>query len=134
MSSDQSIQSALGDETDTTIQGDANDIPKDTNSCSAEEKEQKYTCWGLGRGVDITKPTPWLNKTSFQVRRVNNADLIETNEGGLLKGYTDVVSSSTTIHYQVKAGVKAPDVPLSIGVDAENSHRVLLKACCGSEG
>ena len=86
------------------------------------EPEQQYILWGLGRGVDITKPTPWLEKTSFQVRKVRSADLIETDEGGLLKTYRDVVSNSTTIHSQVRSGVKAPDIPLSIGVDAEYSH------------
>ena len=96
--------------------------------------EDKLTKWGLGRGVDITKPTPWLDKTSFQVRAVCKKDLIETDEGGLLKGYSEEVNSSTTIHYQVRAGVKAPDVPLSIGVDSEysrtdcsNKHVVGLK-------
>ena len=86
------------------------------------EPEQQYTLWGLGRGVDITKPTPWLEKTSFQVRKVRSADLFETDEGRLLKAYSDVVSNSTTIHSQVRSGVKAPDIPLSIGVDAEYSH------------
>ena len=86
------------------------------------EPEQQYILWGLGRGVDITKPTPWLEKTSFQVRKVRSADLIETDEGGLLKAYSDVLSNSTTIHSQVRSGVKAPDIPLSIGVDAEYSH------------
>ena len=77
---------------------------------------------GLGRGVDITKPTPWLEKTAFQVREVNKDDLIVTDEGGLLKGYSDVVNSTTTIHNQVRAGVKAPDIPLNIGVDSEYSR------------
>ena len=114
------------------------DSTKDTNLSSSDEKtttnkelipskkeltpEEKYTLWGLGRGVDITKPTPWLNKTSFQVRKVSGADLIETDEGGLVKQYTEVVSSSTTIHSQVSSGLKAPDIPLTIGVDAEYSH------------
>ena len=112
-----------------------------TNTSETEVKElspaelrKKFTLCGLGRGVDITKPTPWLEKTSFQVRVVRPEDLIETDEGGLLKGYSEEVNSSTTIHYQVRAGVKAPDVPLTIGVDSEysrtdcsNKHVVGLK-------
>lgn len=78
--------------------------------------------WGLGRGVDITKETPWLEKSSFQVRAVCIQDLVETDEGGLLKGYSDLVNSTTTIRSQVQAGVKAPDVPISIGVDLEYSR------------
>ena len=100
----------------------------------SEELSKKLTKWGLGRGVNITKPTPWLEKTPFQARAVCADDLIETDEGGLLKGYSEEVNSSTTIHYQVRAGVKAPDVPLSIGVDSEysrtdcsNKHVVGLK-------
>ena len=95
---------------------------------------EELTEWGLGRGVDITKQTPWLDKTPFQVRAVRTDDLIMTDEGGLLKGYSEEVNSSTTIHYQVRAGVKAPDVPLTIGVDSEysrtdcsNKHVVGLK-------
>ena len=90
---------------------------------SPAELRKKFTLCGLGRGVDITKPTPWLEKTSFQVRAVRPEDLIETDEGGLLKGYSEEVNSSTTIHYQVRAGVKAPDVPLTIGVDSEYSRK-----------
>ena len=56
------------------------------------------------------------------MRKVRSDDLIETDEGGLLKAYSDVVSNSTTIHSQVRSGVTAPDIPLSIGVDAEYSR------------
>ena len=110
---------------------------KDASELETKNKlltPEQLTEWGLGRGVDITKQTPWLDKTSFQVRVVRTDDLIITDEGGLLKGYSEQVNSSTTIHYQVRAGVKGPDVPLSIGVDSEysrtdcsNKHVVGLK-------
>ena len=29
------------------------------------KSRERYALLGLGRGVDITKPTPWLQKTSF---------------------------------------------------------------------
>ena len=100
--------------------GPAKELPqKEEKKLTPEELKERYTLWGLGRGVDITKPTPWLDKTPFQVRAVCTSHLIETDEGGLLKGYSDVVNNSTTIHSQVRTGVKAPDVPLAIGVDAE---------------
>ena len=60
-----------------------------------------------------------MEKTAFQVRAVKGNELIETDDGGLLKGYSEVVSTSTTIHSQVRSGIKAPNTPLSIGVDAE---------------
>jgi hypothetical protein len=91
----------------------------DEKKLKSEELAKRYSKWGLGRGVDITKPTPWLEKTSFQVRDVRLEDLIETDEGGLLKGYSDLVNNSTTVYSQIRSGVKAPDVPLSIGVDLE---------------
>ena len=83
---------------------------------------QRYELWGLGRGVDITKEAPWLEKTAFQVRRVDQKDIVETDEGGLLRGYDELVSNNTTIHSEVRAGIKAPHTPLSIGVDTEYSR------------
>ena len=59
---------------------------------------QRYELWGLGRGVDITKEAPWLEKTAFQVRRVDPKYIVETDEGGLLRGYDELVSHNTTIH------------------------------------
>ena len=97
-----------------------NDPPeKEEEEKQLTPEELRWALLGLGRGVDITKPTPWMDKTSFQVRAVCIHDLIVTDEGRLLKGYSDVVNNSTTIHSQVRAGVKAPDVPLAIGVDTE---------------
>ena len=102
------------------------EISTDSATASTDQKTsdgtddvKQWTLWGLGRGVDITKPTPWLEKTSFQVRKVDAEDIIITDEGGLLKGYSETVNNSTTLHSQVRAGVKAPDTPISIGVDAE---------------
>ena len=94
----------------------------DEDSMPHEELREQCEKWGLGRGVDITKQTPWMEKTSFQVRAVRTEHLLETDEGGLLKGYSDLVDSSTSIHSQVQAGVKAPNVPLAIGVDSEYSR------------
>ena len=112
----------------------ANTLETEVKELPPAELRKKFTLCGLGRGVNITKHTPWMEKTSFQARAVRPEDLIETDEGGLLKGYSEEVNSSTTIHYQVRAGVKAPDVPLTIGVDSEysrtdcsNKHVVGLK-------
>ena len=112
--------------------GASNDPPEkeeEEKQLTPEELKKRCKLLGLGRGVDITKPTPWMDKTSFQVRAVCIHDLIETDEGRLLKGYSDVVNNSTTIHSQVRAGVKAPDVPLAIGVDTEytRANRLLLE-------
>ena len=92
------------------------------NNTSSLSPTQRYELLGLGRGVDITKETPWLEKTAFQVRRVDEKDIVETDEGGLLRGYDELVSNNTTIHYEVRAGIKAPHTPLSIGLDTEYSR------------
>ena len=81
--------------------------------------EERYALWGLGRGINITKPTPWLDKTAFQVRVVIKDDIIETDDGGLLKAYSEELRSRSSVSTEVNAGIKAPNAPLSIGVDAE---------------
>ena len=119
---DKEQEKATTDKGKSKSGGASNDPPEkeeEEKQLTPEELKKRCTLLGLGRGVDITKPTPWMDKTSFQVRAVCIHDLIETDEGRLLKGYSDVVNNSTTIHSQVRAGVKAPDVPLAIGVDTE---------------
>lgn len=86
---------------------------------------QRYARWGLGRGIDITKPTPWLQKTSFQVRSVGRGDIIETDDGGLLLAYSDEIRSTTTLHSEVTAGFKPPDLPINIGVEHEYTRSTL---------
>ena len=86
---------------------------------SPQELKEQCKLWGLGRGVNIITKTPWMDKTSFQVRSVRSEDLVVTDEGGLLKGYSDVVNNSTTVHSQIRANAEAP---LTIGVDSEYSR------------
>ena len=84
--------------------------------------QEYYMLLGLGRGVDITKGTPWLEKSSFQVRQVLENDIIETDDGGLQRGYDEEISSETTLRSEIHGKVRAPDTPLNIGVDAEYSR------------
>lgn len=91
----------------------------------ANAKEKQYALWGLGRGIDITKPTPWLEKTSFQVRKVEIHKIIETDDGGLLKEYSDEIRCRTDLNCEVKSGVKAANAPLTIGVAAEYTRSSL---------
>ena len=89
---------------------------KGTEKSTAEKSSQKYIdneCskfdrWGLGRGVDITKQTPWLEKTSFQVRAVSPKVILETDDGGLLKAFSEEVRSKTTVNSEVQAGIVRP--------------------------
>lgn len=84
-----------------------------------------YALWGLGRGVDITKPKPWLEKTSFEVRKVHNEHIIVTKDGGLLQAYNEEIRSRASLHSEVKAGLKPPNLPIKIGVDAEYTRTTL---------
>ena len=108
-----------GMESNPEISTDSATASTDQKTSDGTDDVKQWTLWGLGRGVDITKATPWLEKTSFQVRKVDAEDIIITDEGGLLKGYSETVNNNTTVHSQIRAGVKAPDTPISIGVDAE---------------
>lgn len=84
-----------------------------------------FALWGLGRGVDITKARPWLEKTSFEVRKVHNEHIIVTKDGGLLQVYNEEIRSRASLHSEVKAGLKPPNLPIKIGVDAEYTRSTL---------
>lgn len=74
---------------------------------------------GLGRGVDITKTSPWLEKSSFQVRRVDVENIIGTEEGGSLQNYEREIVSIQDQQCELKASITVPKSPVTIGVDAE---------------
>ena len=66
--------------------------PKTTASVTAcavlTEKEMgRMIDMGLGRGVDATDASPWVSKSSFQVRDVTFDSVIGTEEGGALQSY-----------------------------------------------
>ena len=77
---------------------------------------------GLGRGVDITKKFPWLDKSSFQVRPVDLDNIIGTEEGGFLQNYEREVISIQEQQGELKASIAIPQSPVMIGVDAEQSR------------
>lgn len=76
---------------------------------------------GLGRGVDATNPTPWLNKKAFQVRQVTFDNIIGTEEGNLYQGFVNEVES--TEHFQTNLSASVPVSQLvGIGIDSELSR------------
>lgn len=77
---------------------------------------------GLGRGLDATNPKPWMNKSSFHVRRICSKEVVETNEGGILQRYVNEIDSTRTQVAKMKLSVTYPQSPLSIGVDGELSR------------
>ena len=79
---------------------------------------------GLGRGVDATDASPWLHKSSFQVRRIHIDNIIGTEEGGSMQSYEREVSSVTTQQTDLKASVAIPQAPINLGLEGEQSRSV----------
>ena len=79
---------------------------------------------GLGRGVDATKPYPWQNKSSYQVRTITTdcANIIGTEESGQRRYYEGEVNSVLTQQLNTKLTIKEPSNSLAIGIDAEGSR------------
>ena len=76
---------------------------------------------GLGRGVDGTNPTPWLNKSSFQVREVTFKNIIGTEEGDLYQGFVNEVESTQHLQTNLSASVPVSHL-VSLGIDSELSR------------
>ena len=76
---------------------------------------------GLGRGVDGTNPTPWLNKSAFQVREVTFKNIIGTEEGDLFQGFVNEVESTQHLQTNLSASVPVSHL-VSMGMDAELSR------------
>lgn len=76
---------------------------------------------GLGRGVNATVPSPWLHKSTFQVREVTVDNVVGTEEGGILQSYADEVVSVEEIQSLMSSSVPVSD-KVTVGVDAELSR------------
>ncbi len=76
---------------------------------------------GLGRGVNATHSSPWLQKSSFQVRAVTPDNVIGTEEGGILQSYVREVVSVEEIQSQMSTSVPASS-QVSVGIDEELSR------------
>ena len=74
--------------------------------------------------MDATDASPWLHKSSFQVRRVNIDNIIGTEEGGSMQSYEREVSSVTTQQTNLKASVAIPQAPVNLGLEGEQSRSV----------
>ena len=86
-----------------------------------ESEIGRFVDLGLGRGVDATKPSPWLYKSSFQVREVTFDNIIGTEEGGLMSNFEKVMESVQQLQTNMSASVPASQ-QVSVGVDAELSR------------
>lgn len=98
--------------------------PKKAEPVFTPEDIFRFVDLGLGRGIDATNPTPWLNKSSFQVRRVHENNIIGTEEGGALQSYEREVTSVHTQQTSMKNSIVVPQSPITLGTDAEQSRSV----------
>ena len=115
----------MGANTSTTSPDSQERPPADEVEPRAYYKSrERYALLGLGRGVDITKPTPWLQKTSFQVRSVWEK-LVETDDGGFLQAYSEEVRSRVTLHGEVRASIKRPELSFNVGMHSEYTRSTL---------
>ena len=73
---------------------------------------------GLGRGVDATNKMPWINKKSFQIRRVHHS-VVETNEGGILMNYNHEVQSIAEIEEKCLSSLTPPESSVTIHIEDE---------------
>ena len=86
-----------------------------------------FTEFGLGRGVDATSATPFLNKKAFQVYPIySEDDIVCTNEGSALKSICENLECIDTLSTQLIASLTTPQVPLTIEATVEHSKSVIL--------
>lgn len=117
----------------TTVKEESTDTTAASVTCEqlskvppvhSQEEIYRYIDLGLGRGLDGTDPTPWLNKSSFQVRRVTYDNILGTEEGGAVQSYEREISSVHTQQTKIKSSIVVPKSPMTIGTDAELSRSV----------
>ena len=112
--------------------------PSDKTSRNGEVAEEKrkrvFTCaeighmidFGLGRGVDASEQFPWRDKTSFQVREVNEYNIFGTEEGGVKQSYSHVLTSVQELQAEMSASVPVSKA-VSVSVGAEFYRGISVK-------
>lgn len=88
----------------------------------SDEEIRRFIELGLGRGVDSTNMSPWLNKSSFQVQTPTNANIIGTDKGGLLQTYKSNISSIVDLQAELKASLSSSNTPVSLSLEGEMSR------------
>ena len=80
---------------------------------------ERFAYLGLGCGINGAEKTPWLNKTSFEVRHAKYDDLIGTEEGGAVKSYVNHIWDAHSLQAALKTALTPAIEHVSIMVDAE---------------
>ena len=94
------------------------------NDPLATEQLKRFEEFGLGRGVDATDPTPFVNKKPFQVRPICEDAIICTDEGGAVRSIIQKIESSQLT--QINASLTIPK-PIEIDAPAEYSRSIMQK-------
>ena len=92
--------------------------PKQIVDAEKQKLIDDAVSFGLGRGIDATNTTPWINKNTFQVRRVHNS-VIESNEGGILMNYDHEILSISEMEDKFQSSINPPESPVTIHVEDE---------------
>ena len=90
------------------------------SGCIDEGEVQRFIDLGLGRGVDVTDPTPWQNKTSILVRPVTFENIMGTEESGSIQSYEREVTRISHKRWRVSTSAMAGpslSTALTIGVE-----------------
>ena len=87
-------------------------------------KISRYHELGLGRGINVTDPEMWKNKSSFLVREVSLSptNIIITDECGRKEAYCKEVSSFETQRQQIQLTLDDPVSQVKLGMDAQHSQ------------
>ena len=89
-----------------------------TPATKKAELLSQYHELGLGRGVNVTDPKMWKNKTSFFVIRAHSENDIDiTQECGLLERYKTEVATFSSQSQSVQASLENPTSNVKIGMD-----------------
>ena len=81
----------------------------------------KYHELGLGRGINVTDPEMWKNKSSMLVREVSD-NIIVTNECGRKEAYTKEVASVEAQQKNIQLSLDDPSSLFKIAMDAQHSQ------------
>ena len=92
--------------------------PKQIVDAAKQKLIDNAVSFGLGRGIDATNKTPWINKNTFQVRRVHSS-VIESNEGGILMNYEHEILSISEMEDKFQSSINPPESPVTIHVEDE---------------
>ena len=85
---------------------------------------QRFQDLGLGRGVNVTDPQMWKNKSHFLIRKVKEdlTNVIGTEESGMMEKYEKEVSTVATQQVKIRLSLDDPSSQVKIGMDAHHSQ------------